>query len=220
VWGHDLLRLAARFGEDRGEPIFRMNATSLPRAASHPAPFIVAAVLSAALLPLAMDDMPRAIRYGGITRALITAIVCGLCIWVAFRPGVARAWWAHVRASERVNTVTRWACVLHGPILVALFYLMWFAGRLTLGFWPPAAPMYDPKGMPATAVIYLLIYGWVWLAAVALVLALYQLGRAIALRPATAFRRFTDLCTMIGLWVPTIVYFAVDPNDLLKWFFD
>jgi hypothetical protein len=55
--------------------------------------------------------------------------------------------------SPRMRSIGRYAMILHGPITVALFYLMWVSARISLGRWPRYGGADDPKGIFETAIV-------------------------------------------------------------------
>ncbi len=109
----------------------------------------------------------------------------------------------------------RWAFILHGPILVALFYLLWVAGALEHGRWTNLGSSQDPTEYFLTAIVYVAICTWFWLGIAAFLLPILQAGSAT--HPT---RHLLDFTATLALLLLSLAYLLTDPHRLLSWFAD
>jgi hypothetical protein len=106
---------------------------------------------------------------------------------------------------REVGGTIRWAFILHGPILVALFYLMWGVGVLVLGAGFIRGNMNDPKHIPGALIVYHAIVVWACFAPVALIWALVRSFTG-AVRDSVA----TVFLMGLSFW-----FIATNPHNLL-----
>jgi hypothetical protein len=201
-----------------------------------------AAFVGLSLLPCLMNAFPRAFSYAFSEQAdrwmespfvsfpIMAAVLVG---WSWAAVGVAGAWQSWLRSrgsaiwsgfeltlsfSPRVRAIGRCAMILHGPILVALFYLMWVSARISLGRWPYTGGRDDPKGIFGTAIVYGAICIWFWIGIVALGAPLVRAGVARDVREEK--RAVRDFALTLALIVAAFAFILDDPHRLLTWFLD
>jgi hypothetical protein len=200
-----------------------------------------AAFVALSLLPCVMNAFPhhfsRAFsehaRGWSASSLTIMAAVLAAWSWAALRVG--RAWldWRAqgrspvagvVALAERVpagaRAIGRVALILHGPILVALFYLMWVSARLSLGRWPRYGGADDPKFIVGTSLVYWAICAWFWLGTLALALPLFRAGATLARRDGTAAKAILEFAITLALMVAAFGFILTDPHHLFTWFLD
>lgn len=218
LWAWAAVRLVAACGD----VVLRHTAPPMHHAVRFGC--IVSGALALALLPLAFEDHRRVLSRIGLHPPRIAVATAALCFCGAyFSNWVWDRWVALCRSPDArvtVERVSRFLCVFYGPILVGLFYLMWGCARWTLGYWPLLGPDYDPKGMPATLLVYFLIFGWGWLAPVAVILPGIRLGAAGRAPVGSWLPRAVELVATLLLIAAALVYFSHDPHRLLYWFMD
>ncbi len=174
-------------------------------------------VLIALYDPLELDDLPNSL--GGARTAVVLWMVVG-AIWCGAMLRIEAVYsWAQ-RHRGGLLRLLRHSAVYYGPILVALFYLMWVLGRLWLGFWPRAIPMHDPKGIPPCAVVHLLICGWFWLWPVAVFLPIGRFIHARLTHRRHASEHLFELTSTLLLIAVSAWWLVTDPHQLVRWFLD
>jgi hypothetical protein len=201
--------------------------------------FVVFAVFTA--LPFAMNALPQHFANAFSEHndrwntTSLTLMAASLAAWSWATVRLGRAWRPMpVRAplplpiavlemprvrSPRLASTTRWLLIFHGPILVALFYLMWLSARLSLGRWPYLTGRDDPALIPGTMLLYGLICGWFWFGAAALAAPLFRLGRAVAQRAPTRLAAGDFALTAVLLFA-ALGYLSLEPHGLMTWFRD
>jgi hypothetical protein len=182
--------------------------------------FLVAVIGVSALVvlyqPLELDDLPYGLRAGGKTAPVLWAIAAALWIWAIMRFD-ALAGWAERNRVALLRTA-RWLSLYWAAIFVALFYVMWIAGRLSLGRWPPRDMMDDPKGILPCAVLYMAICGWFWLFPLAL--AVPHFVRAQLAPHPKLNGHIRDFIVTVGLIAAAAIWWDTDPHSLVRWFKD
>lgn len=122
--------------------------------------------------------------------------------------------------SHRLLVSLRWPLICHGPILVGLFYAMWFSARLSLGRWPYSGGRDDPKSIAVTWLIYWAICCWFWVGALALAAPLVRVGAAARQVDRPVVQPLLDFVLTCALLFGALVFIAQDPHELLTWFLD
>lgn len=176
------------------------------------------AIVAALYHPLELDDLPGALRAGGLGASLLWSVLGVLWVLAVVRLDVTWPWLQHHRAA--FFTAARYGGIYYGLILVALFYAMYAGARLSLGYWPPATGLYDPKGMVGSALVHLLICGWFWYWPVALLLPLVRLYRAITQRTANSRHSLAELAVTLLFMAYAYAWLQLDSHNLVSWFLD
>lgn len=163
--------------------------------------------------------------------ASLTIMAAALVAWGWSALRLGREWrrWHQTRGRllshgreclERPAPLVRALLILQGPILVALFYLMWLSARVSLGRWPSMGGMDDPKGIAGTSILYWTICVWFWFGALALAWPLFRTGTAVARRDGTAGEPVRDLVLTAALLFGSLIFISANPHDLFRWFLD